>query len=105
MSSPDRARALPLVGPSEDRIDGPAKVAGAALYPSDVQLPGLAHAALVRSTIASGRIRRIGTEAAAEALGVLAVITHTNAPRLARGPTGQRFMRGPVGQLVLMTAL
>ena len=105
MSSPDRAGALPLVGPSEDRIDGPAKVAGAALYPSDVHLPRLAHAALVRSTIASGRIRRIGTEAAGQAPGVVAVITHTNAPRLARGPTGQRFMRGPVGQLVLMTAL
>jgi CO/xanthine dehydrogenase Mo-binding subunit len=28
-----------------------------------------------------------------------------NAPKLARGPMGQRFMRGPVGQLVLMTVL
>jgi CO/xanthine dehydrogenase Mo-binding subunit len=105
MSIPDRADALPLVGASLDRVDGPAKVAGAALYPSDVHLPRLAHAALVRSTIASGRIRRIATDATEAAPGVLAIITHDNAPKLARGPTGQRFMRGPVRQLVLMTVL
>ena len=105
MSMRDRADALPLVGPSLDRIDAPAKVAGAAQYASDVDLPHLAHAVLVRSTVSHGRIRRIATEAGHAEPGVLAIITHDNAPKLARGPTGQRFMRGPVGQLVLMTAL
>ena len=46
----------------------------------------MAHAALVRSTIAAGRIRRIDTAAAEAAPGVLAVITHENAPSSSAGP-------------------
>ena len=75
-----------LLGDPVDRVDGPLKVTGAAPYPSDVRLPGMAHAALVRSTIAAGRIRHIDTVAAEAAPGVLAVITHKNAPKLERGP-------------------
>ena len=59
---------------------------GAATYPIDVNLPGLAHAALVQSTIISGRIRDIAVDAAERAPGVLAVITHLNTPPLAHGP-------------------
>jgi CO/xanthine dehydrogenase Mo-binding subunit len=69
-----------------DRVDGPLKVTGAAPYPSDFDFPHLAHAALVRSTIAAGRIRAMDTVAAAAVPGVLAIITHQNAPPLARGP-------------------
>jgi len=61
-------------------------VTGAAPYPSDVTFPGLAHAALVQSTIAAGTITRIDTGDAAAAPGVLAVLTHQNAPALAEGP-------------------
>ena len=75
-----------LLGDPVDRADGPRKVTGAAPYPSDVNLPGMAHAALVRSTIAAGRIRHIDTGAAEAAPGVVAVITHQNAPKLERGP-------------------
>jgi xanthine dehydrogenase YagR molybdenum-binding subunit len=74
-----------LVGRGVDRVDGPDKVTGAARYPSDFSLPNLAHAALVRSTIAAGTIRGITTGAAEAAPGVLAVLTHQNAPRLHRG--------------------
>jgi CO/xanthine dehydrogenase Mo-binding subunit len=74
-----------LVGRGVDRVDGPDKVTGAARYPSDFSLPNLAHAALVRSTIAAGTIRGITTGAAEAATGVLAVLTHQNAPRLHRG--------------------
>ena len=59
---------------------------GAAPYPSDVTFPGLVHAVLVQSTIAAGTISRISTEAAQAAPGVLAVITHENAPALAEAP-------------------
>jgi CO/xanthine dehydrogenase Mo-binding subunit len=97
--------AVPLVGAPVDRVDGPLKVTGAASYPSDVRLPNLAHAALVKSTVAAGRIVRISTGAAEAAPGVLAVITHRNAPALHRGPVGPRFLRGPVGQVALMTML
>jgi CO/xanthine dehydrogenase Mo-binding subunit len=75
-----------LLGDSVDRIDGPLKVTGAAPYPSDVTVPGLVHAALVQSTIAAGTISWMATEAAESAPGVLAVITHENAPALAEGP-------------------
>lgn len=69
-----------------DRVDGPHKVAGEAGYPTDVTLPGIAHAAAVQSTIAAGRVRSIATAAAEAAPGVLGVVTHRNAPRLDRPP-------------------
>jgi xanthine dehydrogenase YagR molybdenum-binding subunit len=73
-----------LVGPGVDRVDGRLKVSGAARYPSDVSLPDMVHAALVRSTIAAGTIARLDTARAVAAPGVLAVITHENAGRLER---------------------
>jgi xanthine dehydrogenase YagR molybdenum-binding subunit len=75
-----------VVGTARDRVDGHLKVMGAASYPIDVTLPGLAYAALVQSTAASGRIRQVAVTAAERAPGVLAVITHDNAPALARAP-------------------
>jgi xanthine dehydrogenase YagR molybdenum-binding subunit len=47
-----------------DRVDGPLKVTGAAPYPSDFSFDGLAHAALVQSTIAAGTISGIDTKEA-----------------------------------------
>jgi CO/xanthine dehydrogenase Mo-binding subunit len=87
-----------LLGDPVDRVDGPRKVTGTASYPSDVSLPSMAHAALVRSTIAAGRISRIDTVAAEAAPGVLAVITHENAPNLERGPLS---VLGPAPQAPL----
>ena len=78
--------AVPLIGPGVDRVDGPLKVTGSAPYPGDFSFADMAHAVLVRATVAAGRIRRIGTAAAEAAPGVLAVITHRNAPKLRRGP-------------------
>ena len=75
-----------VVGTARDRVDGRLKVTGAATYPIDVTLPGLAHAVLVQSAVTSGRIRHVDVDAAERAPGVLAVITHVNAPKLARGP-------------------
>ncbi|HEY4465343.1 MAG TPA: xanthine dehydrogenase family protein molybdopterin-binding subunit [Streptosporangiaceae bacterium] len=77
---------VPLVGAGVDRVDGPLKVTGAAPYSSDVSFPDLAHAVLVRSTIAAGRIRGISTGPAEAEPGVLAVITYQNAPSLRPGP-------------------
>ena len=71
-----------LVRPGLDRVDGRLKVTGAARYPSDFSLPEMAHAALVRSTIAADTIARLDTARAVAAPGVLAVITHENAGRL-----------------------
>lgn len=81
--------AVRLIGPGVDRVDGPLKVTGAAPYSSDFGYPDMAHAALTRATVAAGRIRAIEAAAAEAAPGVLAVITHRNAPRLHRGPDTQ----------------
>lgn len=77
---------LPVIGAARDRVDGMLKVTGQANYPSDFDAAGTAHAALVQSTVAAGRIVGIDTSAAEAAPGVLAVLTHLNAPRLSRGP-------------------
>lgn len=82
-----------LVGEGVDRVDGPLKVTGAAHYPSDFSYPNLAHAALVRSTVAAGRISRLDPSAAQASPGVLAVITHQNAPSLGRAP--DTFLSAP----------
>ncbi|MER5183221.1 xanthine dehydrogenase family protein molybdopterin-binding subunit [Streptomyces sp. NPDC002896] len=75
-----------VVGPGLERVEAPLKVTGKAPYPNDFGYPDLVHAALVRSTIAAGRIRSIDTSSAGAAPGVLAVITHLNSPRLERAP-------------------
>ena len=75
-----------IIGDPVDRVDGPLKVTGAAPYPSDFTFPDLTHAVLVQSTIAAGTIGGIDTAKAEAAPGVLAVITHENAPALADAP-------------------
>jgi xanthine dehydrogenase YagR molybdenum-binding subunit len=75
-----------VVGTARDRVDGRLKVTGAATYPIDVTIPGLAYATLVQSTVPSGRIRHIAVKAAEQVPGVLAIITHLNAPKLPRPP-------------------
>ncbi|ARK12668.1 xanthine dehydrogenase family protein molybdopterin-binding subunit [Fibrella sp. ES10-3-2-2] len=71
-----------LTGTPVSRIDGIAKVTGKAAYSTDYPVKNLAYAVLFKSTIASGTILTIDTAAAEKAPGVLAVITHTNAPKL-----------------------
>ena len=64
------------------RVDGHAKVTGQARFTADVALDHLAHAVLVHSTIAKGRIVRIDASAAERAPGFIALISHENAPKL-----------------------
>ncbi|MFS8201654.1 xanthine dehydrogenase family protein molybdopterin-binding subunit [Streptomyces sp. CWNU-52B] len=85
-----------IVGAGLERMDAPLKVTGKADYPNDYSLPGMAHAAPVRSTVAAGRIRSIDTSRAARAPGVLTVITHLTAPELRRGPVTQLGTSPPV---------
>ncbi|WP_342150608.1 xanthine dehydrogenase family protein molybdopterin-binding subunit [Methylorubrum sp. SB2] len=64
------------LGRPHARIDGRAKVTGAARYASDVPLANVAHAALVTSAIVRGTIRGFDLEAARAVPGVLAIFTH-----------------------------
>ena len=70
------------IGTPISRIDGIAKVTGKATYSMDHPVRNPAYAILFKSTIAAGTIREIDTTAAEKASGVLAVITHQNAPKL-----------------------
>jgi xanthine dehydrogenase YagR molybdenum-binding subunit len=75
---PPRAIGAPL-----DRIDGPAKVTGAAKYAYEYPVAGVTYVFPVQSTIARGRIVSLDASAASALPGVLAVLWHENAPRLA----------------------
>src|SRR5205807_4279676 len=75
-----------VIGQPVSRVDGRQKVTGKARYAAEFEVPGVAHAAVVRSTIANGRIASIDSAAAEHASGVIAVLTNRNAPRLAYRP-------------------
>ncbi|MFE3451970.1 xanthine dehydrogenase family protein molybdopterin-binding subunit [Nonomuraea sp. NPDC059194] len=77
---------MKYVGQPLDRVDGPAKVKGEARFAAEYDLDNLAHARLVCSTIAKGRITAIDVSEAENAPGVIAVITYENNPRLERPP-------------------
>lgn len=64
-----------VIGRSVPRVDGPDKVTGRALYLSDIVLPEMAHARLLRSRVPHARIRRIETAAAERLPGVVCVVT------------------------------
>jgi xanthine dehydrogenase YagR molybdenum-binding subunit len=71
------------IGLPTARVDGRAKVTGAAQYAAEFNAPGLAYGSVVVSTIAKGRIRRIDCSAARAVAGVIEVLTHENRPRMA----------------------
>jgi carbon-monoxide dehydrogenase large subunit len=63
------------IGIPTQRLEGPEKVTGRAIYASDVIFPDMLWAKVVRSPIASGRIRSIDVSKALALPGVHAVIT------------------------------
>src|SRR4051812_37124253 len=73
-------------GKPTSRIDGRAKVTGAAKYAAEFNVPHLAHGSVVSSAIAKGRIKRIHTADALAVDGVLDVLTHEHRPKLAASP-------------------
>ncbi|CAB5082175.1 xanthine dehydrogenase family protein molybdopterin-binding subunit [Burkholderia cenocepacia] len=85
-----------LTGQPLDRVDGVLKVTGGAHYAAEFADARLAHAVLVTSTIASGRIESIDAARARAMPGVLIVITHENAMRLPDG--GRPPLSPPAGR-------
>jgi xanthine dehydrogenase YagR molybdenum-binding subunit len=73
----------PYIGMPISRIDGRAKVTGAAKYAAEFTVPGLAHGSVVSSTIAKGRILRIDAGEALRVDGVIDVLTHESRPPMA----------------------
>ena len=71
------------VGTPTSRVDGRAKVTGAAKYAGEFAPDGLVYGFVVEATIPCGRIVRLDTSEALEVNGVLDVLTHAHRPPLA----------------------
>ncbi|MEN3611860.1 xanthine dehydrogenase family protein molybdopterin-binding subunit [Plantactinospora sp. ZYX-F-223] len=78
-------KTLPVraIGTPLDRFDGPAKVTGTARYAFEHPVDRPVYLFGVQATVAVGRITAVHTEVALAKPGVLAVLTHENAPRVA----------------------
>ena len=85
------------IGTSTSRVDGRAKVTGAAQYAGEFKAPGLVYGSVVTSTIARGRIARIDTSQALAVEGVLDVLTHENRPKMANTDEGYHDEVAPDG--------
>jgi xanthine dehydrogenase YagR molybdenum-binding subunit len=75
-----------LFGKPTPRIDGAAKVTGAARYGSDEPVANAAYASLVTSAIARGRIAAFQLEDAKAVPGVLDILTYENVGAQAKPP-------------------
>jgi xanthine dehydrogenase YagR molybdenum-binding subunit len=85
----------PYIGTPTSRVDGHAKVTGAAKYAGEFSVPELAHGSVVTSTIAKGRIARIDMSEALSVEGVIAVLTHKNRPPMAGNDRAYRDDTAP----------
>ena len=94
-TDPPPWRATHTVGKRRSRIDGYERLSGAAVYPSDVQLPGMLHAAFLRCPHPHARLRSLDTRAARALPGVHAVIDDTT-PEAA---IDWNYQRGEGGRL------
>jgi xanthine dehydrogenase YagR molybdenum-binding subunit len=86
------------IGTAVSRVDGRAKVTGAAKYAAEFNTPGLAHASVVTSTIAKGRIARIDASEALAVEGVIDVLTHQNRPPMASADSAYNDDVAPEGR-------
>jgi CO/xanthine dehydrogenase Mo-binding subunit len=86
---------LALVGRPAPREDGLKRITGTARYTADIVIPGMLHAAVLRSPVAHGRVTSLDLEAARRSPGVRAVV----------GPddtigTGEKLPAGFSGSIV-----
>ena len=78
MSEPQRR----IVGTRALRIEDPALLRGQGQFADDIDLPGLRHAAFVRSPHAHAAIRSIDVSAATRVAGVRAVLVAADLQRV-----------------------
>ena len=85
------------IGRSLRRLEGSDKVTGRAEYAHLMQLPGMLHAKIFRSTVAHGRIKSIDTGAARKVPGVYAVYTSDDVRKVIPDPYyGPAFHDQPI---------
>ena len=86
MADPVHIRHGSNIGQRTTRREAALKVTGRANYAADHHPEGMLFAVMATSSIARGRIAAIDTSAALAHPGVVEVMTHANAPRLAQDP-------------------
>jgi CO/xanthine dehydrogenase Mo-binding subunit len=85
------------VGRSLPRLEAREKVTGRAEYTHTMQLPGMLHGKIFRSTVAHGRIKSIDTSAAKEVPGVYRVVTSEDVRKVIPEPYyGPAFPDQPI---------
>ncbi|PPF79754.1 xanthine dehydrogenase [Subtercola sp. Z020] len=102
-----------VLGEPIPRLEGRQKVTGEALYAYEYRADEVLYAWPVQSTIVTGRILRLHTDVVLAMTGVVEVLTHLNAPKLADGDDGELLVlqsdrvayRGQVVALVLATSI
>ena len=77
-----QTKAYSVVGKPAPRVDGIEKVTGKAVYTGDIELPGMAHAKVLRSPLPHARITRIDASKAAKHRGVISVLTRDDIQEL-----------------------
>src|ERR1700748_577139 len=85
------------IGGAISRVDGHAKVTGAAKYAGEFHTTGLAHASVVTSTIAKGHIAHIDASEALSVEGVIEVLTHQKRPRMESADSAYKDDVAPEG--------
>ena len=82
----------PAVGTPLSRVEGRAKVMGQAQYAYEQPVEGVAYAVAIAATVAKGEITKLDAARALAVPGVLAVVSHENAPRLAEVADGELML-------------
>ncbi len=77
-----------LIGKKLRRKEDPRLLTGTATYVDDIQMPGMHHAAIIRSPHPAARIKSINTQPAADLPGVVAVFTGADTKDVGPVPCG-----------------
>ncbi len=93
--------AYKYIGKDMPRRDGVDKVTGAGLFASDISLPGMLHAKVLRSPHPHARIKSIDVSEALALKGVRAVATHEDCPKNLYNASAPMFTTVPGSERVL----
>ncbi len=88
---------------AEGRVEALAKVTGKGYYAAEYQLPGVCHAVLVDSTVASGTIKSIDLTQASQVEGVISIITHLQKPLVPALADEEKIREARIGLPVFHT--
>jgi CO/xanthine dehydrogenase Mo-binding subunit/aerobic-type carbon monoxide dehydrogenase small subunit (CoxS/CutS family) len=94
----------PIIGGSQTRVDAVDKVTGIARYAEDIKMPGLLHAALVRSPHPHARLLNIDLEPAMRLPGIVRILTAADIPgrNTLEGYSRDEYLLTPLGDTVRM---